>query len=78
MDELLKVLSLAKPTLDIEILKNAHDLYGQGYIDSYDILIIIDELNAAFGIEITGNGFSRADFRTVNSLFELVKRFGGA
>ncbi len=74
MDKLLEALRLAKPTVDIETLKASADLYGQGVIDSFDILVIIDEINAAFGTNITGAGFSRKEFRTVDSIYEMVKR----
>jgi acyl carrier protein len=77
MEKLLDVLHIAKPTADIQTLKNAKDLYGQGIIDSFDILVIIDEINAAFGTHITGAGFSRSEFRTVESIYEMVKRHGG-
>ncbi|MDR1705738.1 MAG: phosphopantetheine-binding protein [Clostridiales bacterium] len=77
MEKLLEALRLAKPTVDLETLKKSKDLYGQGIIDSFDILVIIDEINAAFGTHITGAGFSRNEFRTVDSIYEMVKKHDG-
>ncbi len=74
MEKLLEALRLAKPTVDIETMKTSTDLYGQGIIDSFDILVIIDEINAAFGTNITGTSFSRKEFSTVDSIYEMVKR----
>jgi acyl carrier protein len=73
----LEALRLAKPTLDAETWKSAEDLYGKGLIDSFDILVILDELNAAFNMNLTANDFSRADFRTVESIYAMVQRHVG-
>ena len=62
-EKLYEVLQIAKPTADIEVLKNARDLYGQGIIDSFDILVIVDEINYAFEIEIKGADIARDYFQ---------------
>jgi acyl carrier protein len=77
MEKLIEVLKLAKPETEIADFLNARDLYGQGIIDSYDILVMLDEINAAYGIEICGADLRREDFMTVESLHALVKRCGG-
>lgn len=77
MEKLLEALRLAKPTVDTETLKNAKDLYSQGFIDSFDILVILDEINAAFGTNITGADFSRNDFRTVENIYAMVQCHAG-
>jgi acyl carrier protein len=78
MEKLIEALKSAKPETDIEDILAAKDLYGQGIIDSLDILVILDEINAAFGIEIGGSDVRREDFMTVESLYRLVQRHGGA
>jgi acyl carrier protein len=78
MEKLIATLQSAKPETDIEDILAAKDLYGQGLVDSLDILVILDELNAAFGIEIGGSEVRREDFMTVESLCRLVQRCGGA
>jgi acyl carrier protein len=77
MEKLLKVLLMAKPVLSEETFLKANDLYGEGLLDSLDILIVVDELNAAYEIEIDRAGFSRDDFKTLTNILELVKRHGG-
>ena len=74
---MIEILALAKPETDIEDFLAATDLYGQGVIDSLDILIIIDEINAAFNINISAADMSREDFMTVDAIRDLVKRHGG-
>ena len=50
MDELLELLEDIKPTVDF---RTCTGLIDDGYLDSFDILSIVSELNDAFGIEIS-------------------------
>ena len=77
MEKLLEVLKLSKPETDIEAFLSADDLYGQGVIDSFDIIVILDEINAAFSTEINTADLRREDFMTVESVYMLIKRHGG-
>jgi acyl carrier protein len=76
MEKLIEVFKQVKPEADIEIILAATDLYGQGIIDSLDIIVLADEICAAFDIEISGAEISRKDFMTVNSIYEMIKRHG--
>lgn len=77
MDKLIEVLKISKPETDIEAFLSAKDLYGQGVIDSLDIIVIIDEICDAFNINIDAADLSREDFMTVENIYGLVKRYGG-
>jgi acyl carrier protein len=77
MEQLIEVLKLAKPERDINDFLSATDLYGQGVIDSLDIIVIVDELNAAFGIELGAADIGRKDFITVDNIYALVQRAMG-
>ena len=77
MEKLIETLKLAKPETDIEDFLTAVDLYGQGVIDSLDITVIIDEINAAFDIEIGAADLRHEDFMTVDSIYALINRHGG-
>ena len=50
MDELLEILEDIKPSIDF---KTCTGLIDEGYLDSFDILSIVSELNDAFEIEIS-------------------------
>jgi acyl carrier protein len=76
-ERLLNVLTAAKPVIDAETFLNSEDLYGEGILDSLDILIAIDELCAEYGAKIDFADFSREDFKTVAAIYELVRRCGG-
>lgn len=75
MEKLLELLVAAKPGVDAETFMEATDLYGQGIIDSLDILIILDEIDDAYGINIRADGFEREDFCTVSNIYDLIKRY---
>jgi acyl carrier protein len=75
MDKVLEAILLAKPGVTESMLKNSKDLYGQGIIDSLAIFIIIDELNAMFNINIGMDEFTRDDFKTVDNIYALVKKY---
>jgi acyl carrier protein len=77
MDKLIEVFKLVKPETDTETILAATDLYGQGIIDSLDVVVLADEIGAAFDIEITGASISRKDFMTAESIYEMIKRHGG-
>lgn len=74
MELLIETLKLVKPEVSIEDMLASKDLYGEGLIDSLDILSIIEEINAAFDIEIGGDELSRKDFMSVDSIYALVQR----
>ena len=75
MEKLLRVLELSKPGVSVSDFLEATDLYGQGILDSFDIIVILDEINAAFNIDIGAADFKRADFMTVSSIMDMVGRY---
>jgi acyl carrier protein len=77
MDKLIDIFKLVKPETDINTILAATDLYGQGVIDSLDIVVLADEICAAFDVEITGASISRKDFMTVNTIYGMIERHGG-
>lgn len=50
------------------------DLLEAGLIDSFDIVTLVAELEAAFHIEIDGEEITEENFSTVSRIVELVKR----
>jgi acyl carrier protein len=77
MEKLLEVLLAAKPVTDAKTLLEAKDLYGEGVFDSLDIIIVVNELNAAYGTSIGAADFTREDFMTPADILMLVERHGG-
>lgn len=71
MDELLELLEDIKPTVDF---RTCTDLIDDGYLDSFDILSIVSELNDAFGIEISPVDIVPENFNSAQALWNMVER----
>ena len=71
MDELLELLEDIKPTVDF---RTCTGLIDDGYLDSFDILSIVSELNDAFGIEISPVDIVPENFNSAQALRNMVER----
>lgn len=71
MDELLEILEDIKPTVDF---RTCTGLIDDGYLDSFDILSIVSELNDAFEIEISPVDIVPGNFNSADSLWKMVER----
>lgn len=71
MDELLELLEDIKPTVDF---RTCIGLIDDGYLDSFDILSIVSELNDAFGIEISPVDIVPENFNSAQALWNMVER----
>ena len=71
MDELLELLEDIKPTVDF---RTCTGLIDDGYLDSFDILSIVSELNDAFGIEISPVDIIPEHFNSAQALWNMVER----
>ena len=71
MDELLELLEDIKPTVDF---RTCTGLIDDGYLDSFDILSIVSELNDAFGIEISPVDIVPEKFNSAQALWNMVER----
>ena len=68
MDELLELLEDIKPTVDF---RTCTGLIDDGYLDSFDILSIVSELNDAFGIEISPVDIVPENFNSAQAVWNL-------
>lgn len=73
MDELLEILEDIKPNVDF---KTCTDLIDGGYLDSFNILSIVSELNDAFGVEISPVDIVPGNFNSADALWKMVQRLG--
>ena len=71
MDELLELLEDIKPTVDF---RTCTGLIDDGYLDSFDILSIVSDLNAACGIEISPVDIVPENFNSAQALWNMVER----
>lgn len=71
MNELLKILEEVKPNIDF---KNETDLIDSGIIGSFDIVTIIAMINEAFDIEFPIEELTPENFKTVEALYNTIRR----
>ena len=71
MDELFELLEDIKPTVDF---RTCTGLIDDGYLDSFDILSIVSELNDAFGIEISPVDIVPENFNSAESILAMIRR----
>lgn len=71
MEELLEILQEVKPGVDFE---NDTDLIGHGILDSITMVTLVLELNDAFDIEITPVDIVPENFKTVQTIQDMIQR----
>lgn len=71
MNELIEILS---GICSGEGFENSEDLIADVFLDSLDIVQVSAELENNFDIEITPVDVTRDNFKSVNSIYEMIKR----
>lgn len=70
MEELLKLLKGVRPDVDFE---NETALIDDGYLDSFDVVSIISEIDDQFGVQIRINELDPENFNSAESIWNLVQ-----
>lgn len=70
MQKIIDILQSIKPHLNFE---NETHIFDDGLLDSFDILILIGELNDNFNISISVEDIDAKNFNSVSAMHELVK-----
>lgn len=73
MKEQIKAI-LDKIILDEDYI-NSDDFVDDGYIDSFDIVSIVSELNKQFGIQIIIKDIKSSNFANIDSIIYLVNKY---
>ncbi len=51
------------------------DFIGDGMLDSYDMVMLVAELDKSFGIRLAGTDIVPENFRSIASIEQLVRRY---
>ena len=70
MDELITIMEEIRPDVDFHTETRLID--GE-ILDSFDIISIVAEVNAAFGIEINVDDLLPENFNSAAALYELIE-----
>lgn len=68
-DQILSILSDVKPTVDFA---SANRLLASGALDSFDVLVLVNELSAAFGVRFSPRDLTRENFDSADSIAALI------
>lgn len=74
MDKLLEILKGIRPDVDFE---NEKALIDDGYLDSFDVVSIISEIDDVFGVQIRINELDPENFNSAEAIWALVLKLKG-
>lgn len=74
MDKIKEILEGIRPEFDFE---TSEDFIEDGYLDSFDLVTLVSELDDTYGISIDGLDIVPENFVSINAIAEMVKKNGG-
>ena len=74
MEQIYKILEELRPEFDFI---ESNDFIEDGYLDSFDIVSVVTELEATFGILIDGLDIIPENFQNIQAICDVVKKNGG-
>ena len=74
MDKLLKILEGTCPGIDV---LGSNRLIDDEILTSLDVVILVGQLNDAFGISIAVTDLVPENFNSVQAMYNLITRLGG-
>lgn len=75
MDKILEIVSGIRPEFNF---KESNQFIGDGYLDSFDIVLLVSELETAFGITIDGLDIIPENFENLEGIRDLIIKNGGS
>lgn len=74
MGKILEILKEIRPECDWE---NTDDFIANGMLDSFDIIVLVTEIESAFSISVDGSDILAENFSSLESIADLVRKSGG-
>lgn len=72
----MSIVEKLKPSLNIG--SETAELFVPGGLDSYDLVMLITELESVYGISIPGDKMTQEHFESISTIEKLVKELSGA
>jgi acyl carrier protein len=72
MKEIIKILSEIRPDENYEASDN---FIVDGLLDSFDLVVLVSELDSHFSISIEGTDILPENFENIDSISTLVKKY---
>lgn len=70
MKELMEILASIRPDVDFE---NETRLIDDGILESFDIMVLIGEINDTFNVNIDVGDLDPANFNNIQSIWALIE-----
>lgn len=70
-EQILAILKEVKPNKNLE---NVVDIIEGGYIDSFELIALISNINEKYGIEVTIEDLIPENFNSVDAMTQLIER----
>lgn len=74
MEEIVKILEEMRPEFDF---RGSDNFIEDGYLDSFDLVTLISEIEEKYGISIDGLDIVPENFETVEAIVKLINKSGG-
>ena len=74
MQEIYDILKALRPEFDFA---GSEDFVEDGYLDSFDIISLVSQLEERYGIQINGLDIVPENFCTVEAIATLIRKSGG-
>ncbi|MCM1157866.1 MAG: acyl carrier protein [Bacteroidales bacterium] len=74
MEEIVKILEEMRPEFDF---RGSDNFIEDGYLDSFDLVTLISEIEEKYGISIDGLDIIPENFETVEAIVKLINKSGG-
>ena len=71
MERLLELLKGIRPDIDFE---NETSLIDDGYLDSFDVVSIISEIDDVFDVQIRINELDPENFNSADAIWSLIQK----
>ncbi len=75
MERILSILSDIRPEFDF---KQADDFITEGMLDSYDMVLLVTELEDKFAITINGLDIVPENFESLVAIAKMLQKYGVA
>lgn len=75
MEKILELLTEIRPEFDFA---DSEDFIEDGYLDSFDVVTLVEIIESTFGIVIDGLDVLPENFQNVKSIMNVINKNGGS
>lgn len=71
-EKILEILQDLRPELDFT---ESNDFIEDGYLDSFDMIVLVSQLDKNYGISILGEDIIPENFSNIENIINTVKKY---